>query len=351
MKKRVYCIGLLILYLPSFANAQSSVTLYGRLDEAVEMLHFSGVAGSPAKNAFELANDTSYIGFTGSEDLGGDYRAYFKMESGFNLGNGTLASPTQFFNRESYVAIGTPYGSVQFGSQHSPALWISTLADPFARASSGAFFNLMQSNVGNKTRGFVDVVNNAIQYVSPTYEGLKVRAMYGMGDDPGVPEEVNQMKALGFDYSAHRFYLAFAWQDQVVSGTPAGVAWQHTTYTAGTSYDFSFTKLYAYYLHDTETTQEANTGYVFGFTVPVGFGTIRASYAARFQSGSDSRSQVAALGYTYDLSKTTTLYSTVAKVFNGSEADAGLWPSYKTVGQPANGQDMLSFEVGIRCFF
>ena len=66
------------------ASAQTSVTLYGRLDGGVYHQSRSG----PAAHSVTLSSDTSYFGFRGQEDLGGGLSAVFKMESQFDVSSG-----------------------------------------------------------------------------------------------------------------------------------------------------------------------------------------------------------------------------------------------------------------------
>src|SRR4051812_1346092 len=65
------------------AFAQSSVTIYGRLNESVE----NQKAGT-GSSVWRLVNDSSRIGFKGTEDLGGGLKAGFQIEHGFSPDTG-----------------------------------------------------------------------------------------------------------------------------------------------------------------------------------------------------------------------------------------------------------------------
>jgi predicted porin len=64
-----------------------------------------------------------------------------------------------------------------------------------------------------------------------------------------------------------------------------------------------------------------------------------------------ARANVVALGYTYALSKRTTLYTAYGRMNNDSASNFALWPSSKTYGLPGLGEDVRSVELGIRHFF
>jgi predicted porin len=339
------------------ANAASNVTVYGRLDVAVDSTRFSATSRGPSSSARYVSNDTSYWGIAGSEQLGGGAKAYFKLENGFSLDTGALGSTTSFFNREAYVGLGNSMGSLQLGSQYAPAFWITAKVDPFQRSANAPIFTLMQQNGANKQRGYRLVQDNAIQYVSPQFNGVTVRAMYGLSERTVAPKDLGAFKSVGAEYGQGAFYAGVSYEDEKVATVPAGDAISKKTYTAGATYDFRVAKLHGYALQNTLAGSPNARGYLAGLTFPLGRGTIRTSYSTRkLVDTAGSKATVMGLGYTYDLSKRTILYTSYARVNNDSAANFGLWPSSKTYGPapsslPVAGQDINSVEVGIRHFF
>src|SRR5688572_24830126 len=65
------------------AVAQSSITVYGRLNETVERQKAEDVS------VWRLQNNASRIGFKGTEDLGGGLSAGFQIEHGFDADTGS----------------------------------------------------------------------------------------------------------------------------------------------------------------------------------------------------------------------------------------------------------------------
>src|SRR5690606_36816256 len=92
-------LALLAVVGSSAALAQSSVTLYGRVNTTVEHQK----AGDVKVNG--MFNNSSRFGFKGVEDLGGGLKAGFQLESGFRSDDGGGATSTTGINfaRQSEV--------------------------------------------------------------------------------------------------------------------------------------------------------------------------------------------------------------------------------------------------------
>src|ERR1700735_5634039 len=113
--KAIVTAGLFGVLAASSAQAQSSVQLYGQVDEWVGATKFPG--GQSAANVGGGGMSTSYWGMKGSEDLGGGYQAIFALEAFFRAQNGEAGRFTgdTFFARNSYAGIVSPYGTVTAG--------------------------------------------------------------------------------------------------------------------------------------------------------------------------------------------------------------------------------------------
>ena len=81
MKKRLLATSVLAAFA-GMAQAQSNVTVYGIVDTG-----FIKETGSDVSMGSNIDNR---IGFKGSEDLGGGYKATFQLEKRFNLNDGTI---------------------------------------------------------------------------------------------------------------------------------------------------------------------------------------------------------------------------------------------------------------------
>ena len=91
-----------------------SAQIYGIVDAGVRHVDQSSAAGSLTQFASGL--NTSRIGFAGSESLGGDLHAGFRLESGFNPGTG-VQSNSALFDRTAALSLGGKAWDLKLGRQ------------------------------------------------------------------------------------------------------------------------------------------------------------------------------------------------------------------------------------------
>ncbi len=95
-----------LLAIGGFAQAQSSVTLYGRIDTGLE--YMSGLTNGSGRSVSRLRAEsgdwgTGMFGLKGVEDIGGGTKVIFQLEGGLNSMVGQVGSGTTIFNRWAYV--------------------------------------------------------------------------------------------------------------------------------------------------------------------------------------------------------------------------------------------------------
>jgi len=165
------------------AHAQSSVTLYGVLDDSIQYINNVNVAGKN-KSLTGLASGNLQgprWGLKGTEDLGGGLKAIFQLENGFDPNSGQLNQDGREFGRQAYVGLQSDqFGTVTLGRQYDPVVdlvqavtadnyWGSTFTTP--------------SDVDNNDNS--SRTNNAVKYTSQTYAGFQFEAMYAFGGVAG----------------------------------------------------------------------------------------------------------------------------------------------------------------------
>jgi predicted porin len=307
------------------AYAQSSVQLYGQVDEWVGAQKFPG--GERAWQVSGGGMSTSYWGMKGSEDLGGGVKAIFTLEDFFRGQNGRYGrfDGDTFFARNSYVGIESPWGTVTAG-RLTTQLFVSTiLFNPFIDSyvfspmvyhvflGLGTFptYTTDQGVVGDS--GW----NNAIQYSSPSFNGLSGSAMYAFGNTAG--QNSAKKYSVQFLYFNGPFAATGVYQYVNFNNDPADLGTLVSGMKSqgvgqfGVSYDLKFVKFYGQYMY-TKNDQLIGSWHVNtaqgGVTVPAGPGTVMASYAySRDSGGLDQTRQTAAIGYDYPLSKRTDVYA------------------------------------------
>ncbi|WP_322054295.1 porin [Paraburkholderia bannensis] len=182
-------------------HAQSSVTLYGIADTAVQ--YISNVRGHALVQEGNTHSPDIY-GLRGVEDLGTGLRTIFDLQGEYLLNNGQSLVPGTLFNRKAYIGLQSDaYGTLTLGRQ--PSFMYDVLSNYQTPFLLGNILSLHQGNL-DEIANFYQFAN-AAKYVSPTFGGLSAGAEFGFGNVPG-------------NFSAGRNYAFFV---QYKSG-PLGVA-------------------------------------------------------------------------------------------------------------------------------
>ena len=163
------------------AFAQSSVTLYGIVDEAIRYQTNAGPGGHDLVSMTSGPETHSRWGLRGSEDLGGGWSAVFRLENGFEAFDGQLHVPDTLFSRQAYVGLSNDkWGSLTFGRQYAPVY--DTLGDVFDPLTVGNYWqnSWMYNGIGNYLE-----VNNSVKYKG-SFDNLAIDALYGFSNQPGA---------------------------------------------------------------------------------------------------------------------------------------------------------------------
>ncbi|MEM5461552.1 porin [Paraburkholderia phytofirmans] len=181
------------------ALAQSSVTLYGVVDDSIQYVH--NVDGKSSRFALQSGSQTaSRWGLVGNEDLGGGLKAVFRLENGFNINTGTLGQGGRMFGRQAYVGLSSPvWGTVTLGRQYDA---VRDLVEPL-QGNWAYEYTSAPGDVDNADNSIR--FNNTIKWASPSWSGLQFVTTYSAG---GVAGSVGS----GQSYSAAAGYTigAFA---------------------------------------------------------------------------------------------------------------------------------------------
>lgn len=337
MKRLLIAVAVLGAY-PEFAVAQSNVTIYGVVDAGI-VSERGGAKGSVTKVGSGVAA-ASRLGFRGTEDLGGGLSANFVLESGPKIDTGELDVAGTIFNRQAYVGLKSRFGAVTLGRQYTPFfVTVSTVADPFGAGYAGTALNLFPA-VGNNRR-----TSNTLQYASPVVSGFSGELAYGVGEHADSNSAGRQLGA-AFAYAKGPLNARLAHNhknNDTATDRTQGIG-RNTLLAA--NYNFGVAKAFLAYGIDKGTnsailpTRATNPNpfgaiapqnlptasldsrdLLLGVAVPFGASTILASYIRKDDKGSlNQDAHQWALGYTYALSKRTSLYSSYAQIKNENGA-------------------------------
>lgn len=295
MSKSLVAVSFLIA--SGAAMAQSSVTLYGRVDLSVGS---EKKLGAPSTTKMFHGGDggltTSRWGFRGTEDLGGGLKASFKVENRFNPDDGTSQDP--FFKGESTLSLAGDFGEIKLGRSTTvfdDVIAISNSSSAFDSAFTPANYGVYGSG-GNYSSRF----NNKVTYLSPTMGGLYAGIDYAFDEDATVKAEKMAVKV---GYKAGALNVALAYQDEKTVAD----------YTAiSAAYDFGVASVSGGYVKRGGTAATGDdTEYTVGVTVPFGAMAVSAGYAGSKTEVANATSAKASgfgVGATYALSKRTKAY-------------------------------------------
>ena len=310
MKKSLLAIAAMTAFAGA-AQAQSSVTVYGVMDVGYINQKSDGSGASAttaAKNSMigTSAEQTSRLGFKGTEDLGGGTSAFFTIETGLTP---TASQFTNANNRQSFVGLKkTGLGEASLGTQYTPVFnqlaatdvgqtnnmpgsavypqnAVSTDNQGTAPNAGGVspYTGSAAAQMSNNSRGLTVRTTNTIRGKSDTFAGFSAGASYTQNASSSTPagttETANNFTGWGVqaDYSGVKNLYVGAALQRLKSSNPSptatltspapdtwgnaqgGVNTQDNQSYAAATYDFGILKGFLQYVNrKAESTINAN---------------------------------------------------------------------------------------------
>jgi predicted porin len=363
MKKTLLAAALLAGFAGA-ASAQSSVTLYGVVDGGLRYQQVSrnNLDGTNNMGVAYGQQSGNRFGMRGVESLGNGNNAIFAIEAGFDLGNGMGQQGGRLFGRQSWMGVeNNAWGQVRLGRMiNLTTEYLVNAVDPF-----GAGFG--QLNMGNAfTSGNTLRLDNVLMYKTPTLSGFQAGLGYSFatgltsnGGTTGYGFATNnnsRQVTVGVKYANGPIYAAASYEKAYAADTSTQNGNSINSANIAGSYDFKVVKLAAGFGVTRDgfwagsgaggtgatiaTAPNSQTSamvfapgtsfnaYIVGATVPVNAvsrvllswtmispdGDTKTLYSAKNQ-------QSLGLGYTYDFTKRTNLYTYVGQVTNYATVD------------------------------
>ncbi|CAG9175561.1 porin [Cupriavidus pampae] len=175
MKKSLLTLAIGSLCAGS-AYAQTSVTLYGIVDQSIRYQTNADAANHSQTQLTNGAITNSRWGLKGAEALGNNLKAIFQLENGFDPDTGRANQNGSLFGRQAYVGLSGDFGAVKLGRQYTEGFNFFGDYDP-----------LTIGNYDNNAWPFflTQFRNNNVVSYSGAFSGLSVGASYGFGEVPG----------------------------------------------------------------------------------------------------------------------------------------------------------------------
>jgi predicted porin len=270
--------------VPVLAQAQTNVTLYGRVDASVgsesrgttsavtgsgATAIAAGTKGGSAVSLLSGVQSSNRWGVRGSEDLGGGLKAIFNLESGFdadvgrgfgqatqnsgisNSSGGLAAGATTSntaggldFRRRSVVGLEGGFGSLVFGRDYDPVFRVLLGSDTLGLGHYANVHTIVGASTafaGQRTYGVR--IDNGLHYVTPSLGGFVVRAAYGFSEQfntsagsaavaqtatsaakdavGGYTKSTGRAVSLAAEYAAGPLYVGLGYRANTVAAGPS----------------------------------------------------------------------------------------------------------------------------------
>ena len=304
MKKSL--IALAVLAAAGAASAQSSVTLYGRLDAGLVSLKDQISTGADGVTRTKLDSNVlnnSLWGMKGTEDLGGGLAANFVLEQGFSVDSGANANNDRAFHRQATVGLSGSFGSVALGRNY-----------PAYDSLRGATNNTADTNMAVTNdvwavgKDYSNRTNNSVRFDSAVYNGFSGAVSYGFGENKDVTPGAKSTDTLSLHvkYANGPLLAGYGYHGEKQAN---GDTFKYNLFAG--SYDFGVAKLNAGYNNAKLAANGEDKEFQVGVSAPFGATTVYFGYAnaKNDKAGVETKRTGFDLAATYALSKRTTAYA------------------------------------------
>ncbi len=252
--KRPYIALVVASLFTASAYAETSITLYGVVDEAITVSKVRG------EDAVVGLNDGIWagprFGFKGNEDLGAGWSIGFILEQGFSVTTGNAMDSSKAFARQSTFSVTGPFGHVAIGRTGG----LSSDCGTYTILHGSSLWTSYYNN-GNIYGTFILSArfDNMVVYKTPNYKGSTVTLMYsnglGANSDDQKWSKNDHYYGVGYEYVEGPALFSAMWEmyDNKESGYKTS-----NIFTIGGSYDFGFMTVYGAYQYANKASRLAD---------------------------------------------------------------------------------------------
>ncbi|AMG90509.1 MULTISPECIES: porin [Bordetella] len=248
MKRLIPAVALAGMFVGT-AHAETSVTLYGIADVSVRYLSTGNDNGNSRVSMENGAISNSRWGLRGVEDLGDGMKAFFRLESGFNVQNGERSDPDSFFNRHAYVGLdGGEIGAISLGRQDTPLFTI--LADSYDPLTVGNYAQNSWLPVAmSRARS-----SNSVRYRNDKLAGFDVILSYAFSDS-FEDHKLGEQYGGTLSYTTGPFSIGGGY---MLTHSASNSDYQQRVWNLNASYKFETAKVFIGYFNGRDETGFVN---------------------------------------------------------------------------------------------
>ena len=355
----------LLLASSAIAQTAPAVTLYGRLDLALES------ANDGALTRTMLQNYASRFGIKGERGISSDLTGVFQVESAFSPEDGkaqNVAANTGYLaSRNSFVGIkSNSMGTFLVGNYDTPLKSLDAGGYAGTLYGEGDAMEVIihgkgtKEAVGKATFEHVHTrQTNNLVYLSPKFADMVVKVSYSPDETgPAKSTTLNQpLYSASLEWNNGTYNAGIATQSKAVSTEAFGMT--ATKFTVGAKMDtlsgaIVFSTLDNQAPIATNVRKTTNTLFVVNYGV--GAMTYKFNYGMSSQSNSFAGKDqddltMMALEAAYALDKQTILYGSYAQITNNTRAKGTYFGADNFPATSVAGNDPTAITVGIRYNF
>ncbi len=342
------------------AQAQTNVQIYGRFNMDVESIRTANTTGNANGDLTRMSSNSSRLGFRGTEDLGGNLKALFQIESAINpdSGSGTLGG------RDTFVGLQGNWGKVRLGIMDDVFKEMGGLTDRFLGTGVQDDGGLV--GLGGGGSGFTRRQKNSLRYDSPEFSGFSGHIQYGLEDEAAVDAKTSLTTGVTYAsgrlsanaaYAQHRNFTL----DRSDKAYRMSAKYDFGRFDIGggvsrLDYDLAAGDIKRDYWTVSTGIKVGSAGVISlkygiagdgrgsaanGTVSPVG------GDGARIFKGANSGAKLITVGYEHNLSKRTQLYTYYTRISNEANANYRFGTNGVDSAAAGAGADPSAFVVGI----
>lgn len=161
---------------PAFA-ASSNVDIYGTIRLSVDHVNAGDLNGNGNNDGWAINDQTSRIGFKGTEDLGGGLKAVWQIEQEITTAGAAAMGGANL--RNTFVGLSGGFGTALIGRHDTPYKLVGS-SDLFGDTAADSQRD--QTGIIGRN-GFDNRAANTVAYVSPDFSGFHFAAAVIPGEE------------------------------------------------------------------------------------------------------------------------------------------------------------------------
>jgi predicted porin len=403
MNKKLIAVAIAAALAPVAAMADSgNVVIYGQMNASIDSVN-SGYdsahnGGTSGQRTTQINDNTSRLGFKGTEALGNGLSAVWQIESGINADGaastesgqtattGSASAGKTIGTRNTFVGLTGGFGTAILGRHDTPYKLATRNLDVFADNIADNRSIMGQS--GNGLTTFDGRQSNVIAYISPTVSGFTGAIGYVAGAESALTSgqtKGDAWSAMG-TYANGPIFASLAYEKHNVGnastgtlGDPTGLAklqgLNEKAWKLGGGYNFGDFKLGLAYEKTSDDFGVAigkpgadvfgHHAFYLSGAYTMGSNVIKAAYtkAGNLNVGDKTGAKQFSIGFDHNMSKRTTVYALYSKLNNDDNGVYGLTggsnggvaagnaTNYLSGNGVAFGQDPSVFSLGMKHSF